>query len=489
MPALAPLIGKLLKSSNERDQVMAARALRAMGPAGSSQAPLLIDFIRQQRSWDATWAAGQALGKMPAALPALLPLLDDPSPRVRSGVLQALGEMGAAASAHAPRVATFLDDGDSSIRREAITALGKMGPAAAEHAPRIGPRVKDSDWLARHAAVEALGRMGPAAAAQAPLLGESLKSQERRLVLAAVQALGKLGPAAAASQAPLLVDVLKAHPRDDELMRATVELLQGMPVAAPLLAPLLRYPEAMVPVHAAAALGGLGAAAREQVPLLGELLREGNLPVAVPALAALGEVAREQAPLLARALEKDPSSLYRAGMAQALGNMGAREYAPLLVTPLGCPSGLRAFDMRELEEALLRLAPLDSPSVALLLTKLLTDATPCRAGVLAFAHLVGGGDPQVERLLTWVARPDEQLPTRLTLDEARETLRAFAELWPLTEASPLLKADVAGRIARVARLARGQWGEADRELLDMHEQRLREDYPEHADAVAAARGT
>jgi hypothetical protein len=61
------------------------------------------------------------------------------------------------------------------------------------------------------------------------------------------------------------------------------------------------------------------------------------------------------------------------------------------------------------------------------------------------------------------------LPNALTIEEARETLRVFAELWPATEKYPLLRDDLAQQIARVADLASGQWTGQDLELLTLHE--------------------
>ena len=106
---------------------------------------------------------------------------------------------------------------------------------------------------------------------------------------------------------------------------------------------------------------------------------------------------------------------------------------------------------------------------------------------LMVAHIAGGGDARVERSLRWLAgRASPDLPNALPIEEARETLRVFAELWPATEKYSLLRDDLAQQIARVADLASGQWTSQDLELLTLHEKNLRASYRVHAQSLRAA---
>ncbi|WP_414639214.1 HEAT repeat domain-containing protein, partial [Archangium sp.] len=66
---------------------------------------MLVDFLRSQ---DVRWAAVEALGKM-----------------------------GAAASAQAPLVANLLRDKNKDVRWTAVEALRKMGAAASAQAPLV----------------------------------------------------------------------------------------------------------------------------------------------------------------------------------------------------------------------------------------------------------------------------------------------------------------------------------------------------------------
>lgn len=99
------------------------------------------------------------------------------------------------------------------------------------------------------------------------------------------------------------------------------------------------------------------------------------------------------------------------------------------------------------------------------------------------AHIAGGGDASVERILQWVWRTNEEKPQQFTLEEARATLWAFAEFWPHTEKYSTLRKELADQIVTVARLNSSQWESKDIELLERHVKSLHQSQFMHGDNV------
>ncbi|HYO58635.1 hypothetical protein [Archangium sp.] len=108
-----------------------------------------------------------------------------------------------------------------------------------------------------------------------------------------------------------------------------------------------------------------------------------------------------------------------------------------------------------------------------------------RADWLLLAHAAGGGDPSAEALLRWVGRKHEEIPSQLTVDDARSTLQAFNDFWPETKQYPTLRKNLAASIADVTLRARRQWELSDLDLLVHHERNLHEFHPKDADTVSA----
>lgn len=144
------------------------------------------------------------------ALPIFLVRLTDEDWRVRQAAAEALGHLGAAASAAgaAPALAKALADNSWKVRVAARNALeivcaakGLLSPAVAGAgaAVELVPLLSHEDWWVRHSAVGALAHVGGMAAAGAPELIHALGDHDAKVRHMAVEALGLLGlPAAGA---------------------------------------------------------------------------------------------------------------------------------------------------------------------------------------------------------------------------------------------------------------------------------------------------
>eukprot|EP00929_Paragymnodinium_shiwhaense_P058078 TRINITY_DN29092_c0_g1_i2.p1 TRINITY_DN29092_c0_g1~~TRINITY_DN29092_c0_g1_i2.p1 ORF type:complete len:1696 (-),score=382.06 TRINITY_DN29092_c0_g1_i2:399-5486(-) len=124
---------------------------------------------------------------------------DDPT--VRLGVVVALGEIGEAASRHAPHLSLRLADGDSVVAKNAAEALTNMGPAgAAALVLRLSEENTDEVQLL---ALEALGSMGDDAVPHIPEMMKRLEDPDVPVRLSAAKALQIMGPHAESCVAAL----------------------------------------------------------------------------------------------------------------------------------------------------------------------------------------------------------------------------------------------------------------------------------------------
>jgi HEAT repeat protein len=379
LAAIGPLLSSLRSrgalTQEQREQLPGI--LADMGPA---IAPVLTAHVRDPHA-DVRAVAVAALGRLRAlaALPRLLRRSEDPSPVVRQSLVEALGLLGAPASAVAcqnkravavrrgrlrlwmrvwwwwaqrlrqddPLAAVVaglrhrLADVAPRVRLCAAQALGAIGPQARAAAEDLRWLTEQGDDTIRCAAAEALGHVGIADEATRTTLISLLADGSPALRRAAAQGLGLLREPAAAA-IPALVQALQDS--DDAVRQAAAEAIAAIgtvPEAAmDTLVGGLASPDNVVRAHTARALGEIGSAAAEAAPALVEALADTNDTVraeVVGALGKLGPAAAEVAvPRIVHALH-DPDSWVSALAAEALGAMGesAEEAVPALVRSLG----------------------------------------------------------------------------------------------------------------------------------------------------------
>ncbi|WP_084610779.1 HEAT repeat domain-containing protein [Archangium violaceum] len=418
----------LLQHKNCSVRQYAVRALGVLGVTARSQIPAMTNLLRDGCS-NAREEAVQALGAVGAAsgvrLPGVIPLLRDETPYVRILAVEALGRTRSVAdSTLTPLLVEELRPGDGEAPRTVLEALSRMGAAATVHAPAIARLLQDKDWKVRINAAGALGAMGAGASAQAPRLIDLLRDErDRKVISKAREALRQMCPAISA-QTPEIVKLLRS---DVWFVRSgAVSLLGCMGVEArpqiPLIANLLQDRDPNVRGSAALVLGGMGAAANAQIPAIASLLQDKTTRhTAAIALGKLGTAASAQAPRLVEFLRDEDADLRKS----ATG-------------------------------ALLKLVAPDLRVVAGVLAVAPDTSSTERHVLLALAHAAGGGEPTAERVLQWLGRPPEEVPSHLGLEDARATLQAFAEFWPKTELHPTLRRELARQVAEVTGLVRGR---------------------------------
>ncbi|MEO7682754.1 MAG: HEAT repeat domain-containing protein [Gemmatimonadaceae bacterium] len=116
-------------------------------------------------------------------------LANDPSPRVRLQVVQAMLNLRADAALTLRVVRPALRDSVSSIRSAAGFTVGALGPAGLPALPEIIRLLHDTDPLVRTAAAFAIGAMGPPARGALPRLAELLRDSSVQVTTQAKEAI------------------------------------------------------------------------------------------------------------------------------------------------------------------------------------------------------------------------------------------------------------------------------------------------------------
>lgn len=233
-----------LKSDEARIRGAAAQALVELDPDPEIARPIFAKAMDTAgpESLDAMMDALAGLGGK--AIPRLIKALEIEQTRARAAAI--LERMGPAAKEAVPALTAALGDNNPETRSEVLLALGAIGPEAAPAAPAIAELLTDATMKVRYAACYALGQIGLAAAKSAPQLACCLGDGDEFLCMASAWALAKIdsqSPETAAKVAPVLIKALDT-------------------------------PDAMTRLHAAEALGQLGAPARAAVGKLEQLAKD-----------------------------------------------------------------------------------------------------------------------------------------------------------------------------------------------------------------------
>lgn len=227
--------------------------------------------------------------------------------QVRKAALSTLSCLGKAASIHARSVEALLDDQDLDVVVDACTALG--GLQAHQAAGRLVMKLQHEDADVVHAACSALSTLNM----EVQSVGLLLTHKEPRVRAAACGALKNMNGAEpfAAQAAPLVGDA-------DGYVRLSAaglfcSLGDKAAAQASTIGKFLSSPDCGVVAAAATSLGGIGAAAASEVPLLEAALSNDGEDVSSLPLTTAGI-----APRLAASLRKPACAA-----AQALSSIGA----------------------------------------------------------------------------------------------------------------------------------------------------------------------
>jgi HEAT repeat protein len=425
----------------------------------------------------------QALQGMvkPETVRAIGNLLTDPQQNsdMRFSAALALGQFGDRATAYIPEIVKlFKDELQSPIMRAgAAEALGNFGDAAKVYIPEVAKLLKDKkqDAILRIGVVEALGNFGDAAKAYIPEIANLLKDERQYVGLRgrAAKALGNFGDAANL-YIPDLIRLIE-DPKQDSFVR----------------------------IRAIEALENLGGNSQIYIPYVLNLLsnkndsshldRHGANQVLISTRGSAAEMLsnfgdstnKSYIPRIANLLKDQTQSFeVRSSAAKALGNFGnaANSYIPELLNVL--KENKPDFSVNS--SAVVALSRLASKFGLEKVLPLINRTYEERMGAdewRFYAYCLSGGDPEMTRLLRWVARP-KQLPEKVDRQEAVKTLEVFEKAWKLSEPYPELRADLAEKTALVVN--KGTWQTQDLALLKRQYDNLKAANMTQAAAVQSA---
>jgi HEAT repeat protein len=303
----APALTHALSSPSVAVRLVAARGLGELGPAGASVTDSLAAGITDaDPRVRATVLAGLVSVRMPAAkvvpkvqaafkdpspavrltaaqlvpylgadartlAPSLLAALNDPEPAVRGATVQALGSVGAAAEPAVARLLEVLASSDASARTRIIAVFGAIGPGAYAAVPELKKLAQDPSPEVRGAAVSALSKVDQAGM-RLPVLLAALGDRDLSVRRAAAEATGEMGDKARDATAALTELVQHAENRDFAL-----EALRQIQVrSVPHLLQMLAMSDAGVRAFACERLARIGPEAKEAIPALETIEREGE---------------------------------------------------------------------------------------------------------------------------------------------------------------------------------------------------------------------
>ncbi len=518
---------ELMRDDHAGPARAAASELEKMGGLASSHAPEIAQLLNQPKAYRE--GALEILGKLGEGAklyaPEVTRLLEDPASNVREAAVRTLVRMGAVSEERVLAIIERLKDSSGQVREEAVLALKEWEDAARPHIFRIRELANHEDVDVRRSAVRALVALKTTAREQAT---RYLRDPDRQIREAAIRALVRVEDIAG-QRSQRVIGLLKdpdPHVRGSAA-RALEQLGKESLKYVPELLRLLKDPDDEVLSKAVKALAGTGPAAKDHIPDIIGLLKaskSGVRTAAQEALSAMKELTPEHLSSISAHLDDPESGVRQAALevlrdqkraagphvhriAQrlrdenefvrnyaltALANLGeaARAEVPGLASLLQTDSTIQ-FDKdfsldTQVAVTLARMAPLDISVATAVIAK--ACANPGQYFLwLAAAHLIGGGDPRVERALRWLGRRAlRDQPQHLSAEEARATLEVFAGIWKLSEKYPALQEELAEQIATVARLTRGQWSASDVALLQAHKSSLQALRPMHAETVQGA---
>jgi len=200
-------------------------------------------------------------------VPDLIRGLSNTNPVVRTRCAKELGKLGPGAKDAFSHLVAAAEDRDQPVREAAVHALGGFGTMALS---TLVTFLLHSDKYVRRNAVWSLGKLGPQAKPALPSLCQALRDEDPRTASGAAQALGSMGEKAADAVAAL-AEAMRGT--NVVLCRLAAKALSqvGRPAMATLISHLKNH-DPFVRGEAAVAIGWIGSAAEEAVPVLIDML-------------------------------------------------------------------------------------------------------------------------------------------------------------------------------------------------------------------------
>ena len=315
------IMKEMLRDKKPDNRVLAADSLGRMGPAAGEAVPDLIRVLNDEEA-SVHLRAVSALAEIgTAAVPALIAALNHQDTTIRCGAVDALGVMGPGAKGAVPALVILLSDQDYPLSRHSASALGLIGPAAV---PALTQVAKSGNGRTIDTALTAFSVLKAEPGIVHKLVQLMADTNESPSVRSfSAKALGKMQEKAQEAMPEL------AHALDDDHNEVRIAagwaLVQMGPAAIPTLKDSLASTSPRERSGAANALGCMGPAADDAVPLLLQSTRDENPVVRVEAISAVEKIqttSRSAVKALIRVLEEDPDGFVRLGAARALNKIG-----------------------------------------------------------------------------------------------------------------------------------------------------------------------
>jgi HEAT repeat protein len=276
-----PVFVEALKIKDHSIRLGAACALPQLGPQDKAAVPVMIEVLREDGTLYPLYRA-LARAQGAAAVPLLVSTLRDYQKARRAG----------------PPPADPSMDNDWQVAVAAIDGLGFIGPPA-ESAVSLLTDLLQEKSLRHHAAL-ALWRIEPKSPQIMALLVDMLKNSDNNERRISLSVLSELGPDAKAA----LPAIAEARKDADKDVRLHAEMVQWIierqaDVVIPVLETAIRSGNTATAQRALHALGDMGPAARNAVPVLVEALCTDDLKYSANyALGQIGADAKSAVPTL-----------------------------------------------------------------------------------------------------------------------------------------------------------------------------------------------
>ena len=303
-------IPALVLQASDKNLACRTAAGKALAKMSASGIAALLELLKSSRDEVRTSAAMALTLCGDAAMPGLAAVLNSENADAGAAALLALDRIpGGAREPAISALISLMKIKTSPTRNGASNALNKCGAHAVKPLIEALHKCPEAPAEARSLLTDALGRAG---AAPAPSLIEIIKTQrDGPMLLSAIEALGKIG-APASDATPLLVGLLTtqpppAPPAPVPVVKRNVATNPPAPPPAPVVPPYVKIDTAVLQ-----ALSGFGRNASAALPMLFELLKDGDGNVRGEAARAISKIAAgtERIPALSEFVERcDSGSL------------------------------------------------------------------------------------------------------------------------------------------------------------------------------------
>ncbi len=360
-PSTIPALAEALSDEIPPVRAAAAFALGQTWDEGAEQ--ILIEALELEKNPRVRGAIVDALGKLGTekACKPLAEALDAPEPDVRGRAAIALGLLGRREVPHEGADLALIrhaDEFDDEVRwrvyyglarrkpkpalEALIKGLGDEHPLVRAYAARglgelrddaaLFPLISvlaDEDWRVVVNSARALGESGDSRAVEA--LAQLAESENEHIALTALESLGKLGGARA--------EEIIAEAIESESWRITATSARAIAMAesvraVPVLLEILDSPDPRIRAASAQGLGTVGDS-RSVEALMNLVSRESNTLVLAAAFGALAGLEGVDPSALRQLAPRCEDMVVAASLAEALGEMGDEESAPVLESLYG----------------------------------------------------------------------------------------------------------------------------------------------------------